>query len=473
MASTTTAAAPAGPPPPPATPPRPWAAPRTEARTALRWTVQSLVPQLVLGHAARRGQLGARLAVDRALWDDPYPTYERMRAGGRLLTGGPVWSTVTHQVVAEVLRSPAFGVGVGSADRLPPLARRLLALTVDPWALGPAEPPSMLAVDPPDHTRYRRLVSKVFTPRALAALEPRIEAMAAELLDGMAGRARAGDGTVDLVEAFAGPLPVRVIAEILGVPAEMRPRMLALGDAAAVTLDPALTYRQFRVATAALREIHHWLAEHLVALRRDPGDDLLSQLTVLVEEGDALDDVELRATALLVIGAGFETTVNLIANGVVALLGHPDQLDLLRADPARWPGAVDEILRWDSPVQATLRVAGQDTVVDGRPVPAGRFVSLMLGGANRDPDVFADPHRFDVTRPNAREHLSFSAGIHFCLGASLARMEGAIALRMLFERFGGLALAPGAERRRMRVLRGYQRLPVRPVRPVPRTAPAG
>lgn len=211
----------------------------------------------------------------------------------------------------------------------------------------------------------------------------------------------------------------------------------------------------------ALRQIHHWLANHLVELRRNPGDDLLSQLAVLVDQGEALDDVELRATALLVIGAGFETTVNLIANGVVQLLENPDQLHLLRADSALWHNAVEEILRYDSPVQATVRVAAEDTEVGGHPVPAGRFVSLMLGGANRDPAVFEDPSRFDVTRPNARDHLAFSAGIHFCLGASLARLEGATALRMLFERFPDLSLEPGAVRRRMRVLRGYNHLPVR------------
>lgn len=314
----------------------------------------------------------------------------------------------------------------------------------------------MLAVDPPDHTKYRRLVAKVFTPRALAAMEPRVEQIAAELLDAMDG-----SDTVDLVGAYAGPLPVRVISEILGVPAQMQDKMLEWGNAAAMTLDPALSYRQFRTASVALRQIHHWLANHLVELRRQPGDDLLSQLAVLVDEGETLDDVELRATALLVIGAGFETTVNLIANGVVHLIENPEQLALLRDDPALWPNAVEEILRYDAPVQATVRVAAEATEAGGHPVPAGRFVSLMLAGANRDPEVFADPARFDVTRPNAREHLAFSAGIHFCLGASLARLEGAAALRLLFERFPDLALEPGAVRRRMRVLRGYDRLPVR------------
>jgi len=425
------------------------------ASTLAQWTVQSLLPQMVLWREARGGQLGARLAVDRRLWDDPFPTYEQMRRRGPLLEGRLVASTASHAVAGEVLRSPVFRVGAGSSDRLPPIARRLLSLTVDPWAVGPAEPPSMLAVDPPNHTRYRSLVSKVFTARAMADMRPRVEQIADELLDRMAGHDRA-----ELVRAYAGPLPVRVISEILGVPQHLQPMMLDWGNAAAVSLDPALRYRQFRSAKAALRQIHGWLADHLVTVRKSPGDDLLSRLATVSDEGGSLTDVELRATALLVIGAGFETTVNLIANGVVQLLDHPDQLTRLRQDPSMWGNAVEEILRFDSPVQATVRIAGEDTEVCGHPIPAGRFVSLMLAAANRDPDVFEEPGRFDIERPNARDHLAFSAGIHFCLGASLARMEGEVALRKLFERFPDLAVLPGARRRQMRVLRGYDHLPV-------------
>jgi cytochrome P450 len=356
-----------------------------------------------------------------------------------------------------VLRSPDFGT-VPTEARLARVVR-LAIRAGGRGPLGPVEPPSMLAVDPPDHTKYRRLVSKVFTPRAVAAMETRVETIADELLDTM--DRRSADAPLDLVEMYAGPLPVRIIAEILGVPEELQPNMLEWGNAAAVTLDPALHYREFKVASQALRQIHHMLADHLVRLKKDPGDDLLSKLAVLVDEGETLNDVELRATALLVIGAGFETTVNLIANGVVQLLKHPDQLAALRADPSGWPNAVDEILRYDSPVQATVRVAGEDTELAGQHVDAGRFVSLMIGGANRDPDVFPDPNRFDVTRANARDHLAFSAGIHYCLGASLARLEGAVALRKLFERFPDLAISGPPVRRRMRVLRGYEHLPVR------------
>jgi cytochrome P450 len=254
---------------------------------------------------------------------------------------------------------------------------------------------------------------------------------------------------------------VRVIAEILGVPPHMQQKMLDWGNQAAVTLDPALSYGQFRRASTALRQIHHWLAEHLTELKRNPGDDLMSKLAVLQDEGETLNDVELRATALLVIGAGFETTVNLLGNAVVLLDDNPEQLDILKADPNCWGNAVDEVLRHESPVQLTVRVAGEDTEVCGHEVQSGRFVSLMLGGANRDPDVFPDPARFDVRRENARDHLAFSAGIHFCLGASLARLEGSVALRMLYDRFPDLAVEGTPVRRELRVLRGWEHLPVR------------
>jgi cytochrome P450 len=427
------------------------------SKTPLRWTLQSLLPQIALRRAARRGQLGAQLAVDRTLWADPYPAYEAMRDRGPLLRDSLVSSTASHAVASEVLRSPIFGVGLTAPDRLPSLPRRLHALAADPWAVLPAEPPSMLAVDPPDHTRLRRLVSKVFTPRAMAAMVPRVEAITEELLDEMARH-----DTVDLVEAYAAPLPVRVISEILGIPRELQPQVLAWGNDAAVTLDPALRYRQFRDAVAGLREMHRWLDEHLRTLRRQPGDDLLSRLARLEDEGETLTDVELRTTALLVIGAGFETTVNLISNGVALLLAAPEQLAALRADPERWPNAVEEVLRFDAPVQATVRIANAATTLAGQDLPENHLVSIMLGGANRDPEVFADPQRFDIRRPNARDHLAFSAGIHYCLGASLARLEGAVALRALFERFPDLAATGTPVRRPLRVLRGYDHFPVRP-----------
>jgi cytochrome P450 len=422
--------------------------------TPFRWAVQSLGPTVILTRSARAGEIGPRLAVDKALWDDPYPHYDEARNQGKLLRGRWVAATASHDVVSEVLRNPVFRVGIDAAS-LSPFARRLFNRSIDERSPGPAEPPSMLAVDPPQHTTYRRLVSKVFTARRVAALEPRVEAIADELLDRMEKQR-----SVDLVESYAAPLPVRIIAEILGVPEHMHEQMLEWGNAAAVTLDPALSYRAFRRASIALREMHAWLGVHLNELRRNPGDDLLSHLATFEDEGDRLNDVELRSTALLVTGAGFETTVNLIGNAVAALVRNRDQLDRLKADPALWPNATDETLRYDSPVQVTVRHAADATQVCGFDIPRGQLVQLMLAGANRDPEVFPDPHTFDVGRENARDHLAFSAGIHYCLGASLARLEGAVALRKLFERFPDLAIAGEPVRRPLRVLRGFEHLPV-------------
>jgi cytochrome P450 len=208
------------------------------------------------------------------------------------------------------------------------------------------------------------------------------------------------------------------------------------------------------------------MRQHLRNLRRDPGDDLLSRLVAMVDDdGSGLTEDELLATAVLVLGAGFETTVNLIGNGVVQLLAHPEQRAVLADDPALWSNATDEVLRYDSPVQRTARRALRDTEVFGKPVSAGEIVVTVLAAANRDPGVFTDPHTFDVARPDAREHVSFSSGIHYCLGAALARMEGEVALRALFERFPGLRAAGPPVRRELRTLRGYARMPVQLVDP--------
>ncbi|MGH8860613.1 MAG: cytochrome P450, partial [Jatrophihabitantaceae bacterium] len=297
---------------------------------------------------------------------------------------------------------------------------------------------------------------RVFSVRAVEKLRERTAQIAADLLDTLDAAHE-----VDLVAAYCTLLPVTVIAEILGVPREEQGRVLAFGAAAAPSLDLGLTWRQFRRVESALSDFDGWLAKHLDRLREHPGDDLLSQLVAVREEGVGLDVRELKATAGLVLAAGFETTVNLLGNGVALLHDHPDQLAGLLAEPAGWPNAVDEILRLDPPVLLTGRSALRDTVVAAVPMPRGSLVTTALAGANRDPDVFAEPSRFDVTRPNAKEHVSFSAGRHFCLGAALARMEGEVGLRMLFERYPDLERLPGARRRDTRILRGFAELPVR------------
>jgi hypothetical protein len=204
-----------------------------------------------------------------------------------------------------------------------------------------------------------------------------------------------------------------------------------------------------------------WMLGHFARLRSNPGDDLLSQLVTLKDQGEQLTEDELAATAMLLLGAGFETTVNLIGSGTVQLIAHPEELERLRAQPELWPNAVEEVLRYESPVQRTARVAMASTRLAGTAMKSGQLVVALIGGANRDPAVFENPHRFDVARANAREHLAFSAGVHYCLGAALARLEGEIGLRTLFERFPDLALAGSPTRRGTRVLRGYDEIPVR------------
>jgi cytochrome P450 len=381
------------------------------AKPAVRWGLGHLLPRTVMLHAARRGDLQ-----------------------GRLLGASRT----------------------GDATQSSGLLSRAFRWSVDTEQLGPLEPPSLLVTEPPDHTRYRKLVTRVFSVRAVEQLRGRTEQIAKDLLDSLDG-----SDVIDLVGAYCTMLPVTVIAEILGVPLSERERVLAFGAAAAPSLDLGLSWRQFRTVETALADFDAWLSAHLERLRATPGDDLLSQLVAAREDGVGLDDRELKATAGLVLAAGFETTVNLLGNGAALLHDHPDQLARLVAEPQLWSNAVDEILRIDPPVLLTGRSALRDTSVCGVPIAAGTLVTTVLAGANRDPEVFAEPARFDVARPNAREHVSFSAGRHFCLGAALARMEGEVGLRALFDRYPDLRTLPGARRRETRILRGYSTLPVR------------
>ena len=425
-------------------------------RTLTRWVVQHGLVRVAASRGARAGDPHARMIVDPAVRADPYPTYETVRAQGRLVRAHFAHLTSDHAVATQVLRSDDLRAGVDQ-DALPRVLGRLVRWSRDPRALGPVEPPSLLVIEPPDHTRYRRLVSRVFTARAVEALRERVEAVAAELLDEMEGR-----DPVDLVPAYATMLPVTVIADLLGVPRDERAALLRAGRRVAPSVDVGLPLRQYLEVDAALREFQVWLGRHLDRLRRDPGDDLLSRLVHLDDDGQRLTDIELRSVAGLLLVAGFETTVNLLGSGTALLLEHPDQRELLRGDPSLWPGAVEEVLRVEPPVQVTGRFAVRDTEVAGHRVGTGGLVIVYLGGANRDPDVFPDPGRFDVRRSNAREHLAFSTGRHFCLGAALARLEGEVGLRALFTRFPDLAPAGPGRRRTTRVLRGWESLPVRP-----------
>ncbi len=376
---------------------------------------------------------------------DPYPFYEQLRRSGPVVWAPSLerWLVTGHPEVVEVLRDERF-----SADRR---KWRGFEPVVEPGREGAR---SMLVVDPPDHTRLRTLVQKAFTPRVVERLRPRIEALVKEALDEAEAR-----GSMDLVADLAYPLPVTVIAELLGVPVEDRSAFRRWSDALVGALYPvALTDR--RSAVLAARDALHAYLERVVSERRAaPRDDLISRLVEAEEQGDRLSGPELLAMGVLLLVAGHETTVNLIGNGINALLAHPDQLARLRDEPELIEPAVEELLRYDSPVQLTGRVALEELELGGRRVEPGQMLMLLLGAANRDPRVFAEPERLDLGRdPNP--HLAFGRGIHFCLGAPLARLEGQIAIRELVRRFPTLRLAGTPERRPTVTLRGFASLPL-------------
>jgi cytochrome P450 len=420
----------------------------------VRWAVRHGLPAIYLQGGARRGDPVGLLLRDRSVREEPYALYEELRARGPVSAGSLGLVTPSHAVASEILRSDRFGVG-WDRSAAPWLIRWALAFGDELDATGVAEPPSMLVVDPPDHTRFRRLVSRAFTPRATAAFEPVVQRTADSLLDALELRG----GQVDLVQSYAAQLPVLVIAELLGVPTDRRTDFLRWGAAAAATLDPGLPFARYVAAERALRAMHAFLREHFERLRRNPGEDLVSRLVGLSDD-EALTERELHATVMLLLGAGFETTVNLLGNGVVLLDAHREQWDALRAAPSGWDGAVEEILRYDSPVQITGRTVKEAGTLGGREIRPGARVTVLLGAANRDPEVFEDPARFDVGRVNARDHLAFSAGIHYCVGAGLARLEGVVGLRALSERFPGLRVTGRPVRRDLQTLRGFEHLPV-------------
>ncbi|MGZ4562355.1 MAG: cytochrome P450 [Mycobacterium sp.] len=426
----------------------------------LHWLAMHGFIRGVAAIGARRGDLQARLIADPTVADDPVPFYEQLRGLGPLVKGRVNYLTTDHALAHELLRSDGFRV-VNMGSNLPAPLRRLEQRTRDDL-LHPLRAPSLLAVEPPDHTRYRKTVSAVFTPRAVAALREGVERTAAALLDQLAGQAGVSE-VIDIVGRYCSQLPVAIISDILGVPEKDRRRVLEFGELAAPSLDLGLPWRQYRTVQKGIAGFNFWLADHLEQLRRAPSDNLMSQLIQMAESGSAethLDEAELQAIAGLVLAAGFETTVNLLGNGIRMLLDAPEHLDTLRQRPDLWPNAVEEILRLDSPVQLTARVALDDVEVAGMRLRAGDLVVVYLAAANRDPSVFTDPHRFDIERSNAGRHLAFSGGRHFCLGAALARAEGEVGLRTFFERFPDVRGAGAGSRRDTRVLRGWSRLPV-------------
>ncbi|WP_457033518.1 cytochrome P450 family protein [Kitasatospora sp. P5_F3] len=383
--------------------------------------------------------------------------YDRLRAAGgaseaRLPNGQKVWIVAGQEEGRAVLADPRLSKRLTAAEHL---FEQHFADPAKRWKYDNSVVEHMLNSDPPDHTRLRRLVGKAFTTRRVAALRPRIEEIGAELIDRMAEHE-----TVDLIDAFAFPLPTTVICELLGIPEPDRDDFRSWSHtivSVASTNDP----QKVQEDSAAMAG---YLGKLLAAKRANPADDMLTALVQATDEDDQLTEVELVSMAFLLLVAGHETTVNLISNGVLSLLQHPEQRALLLRDPSLFPGAVEELLRYEGPVNlTTLRFTTAPVTVGRTTIPEGEFVIVALSAANRDPAHFEAPDQLDVTR-NAGGHIAFGHGIHYCVGAPLARLEAEVAFRQLVTRFPDLSLAGDFDElvwRHSTLVRGLEALPVR------------
>jgi P450-derived glycosyltransferase activator len=368
--------------------------------------------------------------------DDPYPLYERLRERGPLVRSrvGP-WVATSHRLCNRILRDRQFGVGLDGEE--------------SPSGGGL----SFLEMNPPDHTRLRRLAAPAFSPKRIAGYTALIEKTVQQLLDELPRH-----GQFDLVDRFAAPLPIAVISDLLGVPTTHADQFARWGATIGTALDGVKGVRHLSALLKANAGLEQLFRELFEQRRRDPADDVVS--TLVAAEGEQISPEEMVPICVLLFIAGFETTVNLISNGVLAMLAHPEQWAALHADPTLATAAVEEVLRYDSPVQRTGRVAFADVDLDGVQLHRGDMVITLTGAANRDPSVYPDPARFDISRSRATEHLAFSSGIHYCLGSPLARIEGAVALRALAERLPELRQEGRVVRRNAGTIRGPLRLPV-------------
>ena len=396
-------------------------------------------------------------------FDDPYAQYAQLRAGDPVHHSPlGIWALFRYEDVNRLLRDPQLSVDFENAN---PMLRTQMMQEVA-GDRGERGSRSMLNLDPPDHTRLRRLVQKAFTPRMVENLRPRVQELVDEALDAVAARG-GSDGpamgvAMDVVMDLAFPLPFTVISEMLGMPEADRLRLRGWSHTMVKTLDPVITPDEVQAAMEAADHMLAHVQDTIEWKRAHPADDLLSGLLHAEEDGDTLTTEELIDQVMLLFIAGHETTVNLIGNGTLALLRNRAQLERLQADPSLDVNAVDELLRYDSPVQFSRRIATDDIEIEGRAIERGAFVMTALGSANRDEDRWgADADRLDLARQGAGQHVSFGSGVHHCLGAPLARLEGQVAIGTLVRRFPQIELATDQPEWNGRiVLRGLDSLPV-------------
>ncbi len=384
---------------------------------------------------------------------NPYPLYARMHAEARVsrTAFGP-YVVNGYEECQGVLRDPRLGRGVGIEDTSTGVFGDNGGRRGEFFEAGSH---NMLLSDPPDHTRLRRLVSRSFTPSKVEQLRPAVHTLVADLFEDLADK-----GEVEFMHEFALPLPMAVIGELVGVPSADRSELQPLVRAAARGIEPMLADDEVEASMAAIASLGAYFEQLLAERRRRPTDDLLSALGRAHANDDQLTDDEVLSTAILLFAAGFETTTNLLGNGLLALLRHPDQMADWRAHPAIAPTAVEELLRFDSPVQFNLRTALEPAELAGEPLARGDRIVVLQGAANRDPNRFDHPDRLDLRRAD-NTPLSFGWGIHHCIGAPLARMEGEIAFNALLARFPAIELQAEPPWRPGFTLRGLLELPVR------------
>lgn len=395
---------------------------------------------------------------DASFRANPYPFYQRLREQEPVHVSPLGFTILTrYDDVARTLRGQEFArdIDAHATQRENDPRRERRERFRQRIEEGTAAK-SILNLDPPDHTRLRRLVSLAFTPSAIERLRPRVQQLVDDVLDAAAER-----GSMELVEELAFPVPFQVISDLLALSTERSDEVREWSQVLTASLEPTVDDAALAAADEASVQMSGYLSDVIAHRRRNLGDDLLSALIMAEEEGDRLSEAELRSFVTLLYVAGHETTVNLIGNGTLALLRHPDQLRRLAADPSLDVNAIDELLRYDGPVQQTVRVPTVDVQYGDVTVPKGSVVMTVLGAANHDPDVFDQPDELRLDRPSAGRHLAFAAGVHYCLGASLAKLEASVAITTLVRRFPELELAGEPGWRDRLTIRGVDHLPLR------------